>query len=256
SRLAPLARGRHAPLSHRGARRRPADLERVGHAGGGVPVPIAAVHAAGDLPVRLHLPDPVHAGRAPGADLRLPRPPFPPDPPRDHAQRDRPGPLPSRPRVPRSLLDCHLHDRLGAADAGGGLTVPAAVRILWRIVIKEFLQLRRDRKMIPALILGPLAQVLALGYAANTDVRLVPLVLVGQDRTSASRDLVRRFTESGWFRLAGAEDAPGRIEPWLVRGDAQVALVIGPGFGRAVELARTESPFWADRNAGLIPPAA
>lgn len=102
---------------------------------------------------------------------------------------------------------------------------------LLAVILKEFLQLRQDRKMIPVLLVGPLAQLLALGYAANLDVRDVPLVLVDQDRSRASRDLVERFTGSGYFDLVGSEDTAAAVEPWLVRGRAQLGLVIAPGYG-------------------------
>lgn len=109
---------------------------------------------------------------------------------------------------------------------------------LFRVLLKEFQQLRRDRQMIPALILGPMIQLLALGYAANTDVTRVPLLLVDRDRTAASRDLLERFTASGYFELAGVEADVRDIEPWLVDGRAQVALVVGAGYGESVAAGR------------------
>ncbi|HLX09045.1 MAG TPA: ABC transporter permease [Thermoanaerobaculia bacterium] len=105
---------------------------------------------------------------------------------------------------------------------------------LWRVIVKELFQLRHDRKMIPVLIVGPLFQMLALGYAANTDVDHIPTVLVDQDRTPASRTLVDRFTGSGYFTLAGAVPTADQAEPWLVDGRAQVALVIPGGYGEDV----------------------
>jgi ABC-2 type transport system permease protein len=57
------------------------------------------------------------------------------------------------------------------------------LRVLFRIVVKEFLQLRRDRKMIPAMIVGPLIQLLALGFAANLDVTDIPMAVVDLDRS-------------------------------------------------------------------------
>ena len=105
---------------------------------------------------------------------------------------------------------------------------------LLAVIVKEFLQLRQDRKMIPAMVIGPLVQLLALGYAANLDVTHVPMVLVDQDRTPASRALVERFTGAGTFDLVGAEDTVDRVDPWLVEGRAQIALVIAPGYGEAV----------------------
>jgi ABC-2 type transport system permease protein len=107
------------------------------------------------------------------------------------------------------------------------------VYALLRVVIKEFLQLRQDRKMIPVMIVGPLAQLLALGYAANLDVNSIPIVLVDQDRTAESRSLVERFTGSGYFDLVGSEDTAARVDRWLVDGRAQVALVIAAGYGDA-----------------------
>lgn len=102
------------------------------------------------------------------------------------------------------------------------------------MIIKELLQLLRDRRMLPMILLAPIAQLIAFGYAANTDVTDIPFVLVDQDRTSASRDLVDRFLGSGYFDLAGWEDGVGAIDPWLVRGRAQIALVIAAGYGDAV----------------------
>jgi ABC-2 type transport system permease protein len=105
---------------------------------------------------------------------------------------------------------------------------------LWRVIVKELFQLRHDRKMIPVLVAGPLIQMLALGYAANTDVNRIPTLLVDQDGTPASRALVDRFTGSGYFALVGAVATPDQVEPWLVDGRAEVALVIPGGYGADV----------------------
>ena len=102
---------------------------------------------------------------------------------------------------------------------------------LLAVIKKELQQLRRDKKVIPAMIVGPIIQLLALGYAANLDVLNVPLVLVDQDRSAASRDLVDRFLASGYFDLVATEDSPEGIDPWLLDSRAQLALVIGPGYG-------------------------
>jgi ABC-2 type transport system permease protein len=111
--------------------------------------------------------------------------------------------------------------------------------VLWRVVVKEFLQLRQDKKMIPVLLVGPVVQLLALGYAATMDVNDVPTVLVDQDRTPASRALVERFTGSGYFDVVGGEDTVGSVEPWLVTGRAQLALVIAAGYGDEAAAGRT-----------------
>ncbi|HVR70104.1 MAG TPA: ABC transporter permease [Vicinamibacteria bacterium] len=106
--------------------------------------------------------------------------------------------------------------------------------VLWRIVVKEFLQLRQDHRMIPIVFVAPVMQLVLFGFAVNTDVTRIPTVLVDQDRSAASRALLDRFTRSGYFELAGVEDTVSGIDGWLVSGDAQVALVIGAGYGRGL----------------------
>jgi ABC-2 type transport system permease protein len=105
------------------------------------------------------------------------------------------------------------------------------MRALWRVVVKEFHQLRHDRKMIPILLVAPIVQLVALGYAANMDVNDIPTLLVDQDRSPASRALVERFAGSRYFEVVGGEDTAERVEPWLVSGRAQLALVIAEGYG-------------------------
>jgi ABC-2 type transport system permease protein len=92
--------------------------------------------------------------------------------------------------------------------------------------------------MIPMILVGPIAQLLAFGYAANTDVTQVPLLLVDQDRSAASRMLVDRFVGSGYFDLVGSEDNVTGIDPWLIKGKAQIVLVIDHGYGAAVAAGR------------------
>lgn len=111
--------------------------------------------------------------------------------------------------------------------------------VLYHMIVKEFLQLLRDRKVLRMVFIAPAFQIMALGYAANLDVDKIPLLLVDQDRTAASRELTARFTGSGYFRLVGSEPTVRAVDPWLVSGRAQVALVIAAGYGEAVAAGRT-----------------
>src|SRR4029453_9863203 len=109
------------------------------------------------------------------------------------------------------------------------------MRVLWHVIVKELLQLRQDHKMLPLIFVAPLLQIVLFGSAVNTGVRGVPMVLVDQDRSPGSRDLVDRFVSSGYFTLLATEDHPRDIDAWLVSGRAHVALVIGSGYGAARE---------------------
>ncbi len=110
--------------------------------------------------------------------------------------------------------------------------------VLWRVIVKEFLQIRRDRKMIPVIFVAPVVQIILFGYAANMDVTSVPTVLVDEDKSAASRDLVGRFVESGYFEVVAGEERADAVDRWLVTSRAQMGLVIPPGFGAAIASGR------------------
>lgn len=105
---------------------------------------------------------------------------------------------------------------------------------LGAVARKEWIQLRRDpRSMILAFVL-PLAMVLFFSYAISWDLDDIPLAVVDHDRTAESRALVARFTASGYFSVAAAPAASREAERDLVRGRVRAALVIPPGFSRAL----------------------
>ncbi len=110
---------------------------------------------------------------------------------------------------------------------------------LIRVIVKEFLQLRQDRRMIPIVFFAPLIQLVVFGFAVNTDVQDVPVVLVDQDQSPASRELLNDFVRSGFFELAGTEQDLRAVDRWLLSGKAQMALVISAGYGDALASSRS-----------------
>ena len=113
------------------------------------------------------------------------------------------------------------------------------MHVLWRVIVKEFLQIRRDRRMIPVIFVAPVVQILVFGFAVNTDVTDVRTVLVDQDRSAASRDLVSRFVESGYFEVVGTAERAAEVDRWLVTSRADLGLVVGQGLGAALAAGRT-----------------
>jgi ABC-2 type transport system permease protein len=100
---------------------------------------------------------------------------------------------------------------------------------------KEFLELRRDPRLFGLIIVAPVLQLAVLGYAATTDVRHVPIVVVDADRSAASRRLVGQFAGSPYFNIVGEAGATKEIDEYLMTGKAWLALSIPPGFGDALE---------------------
>jgi ABC-2 type transport system permease protein len=103
----------------------------------------------------------------------------------------------------------------------------AVLSIIW----KEFLQLRRDRRLFPVLFISPILQLFLLGYAANLDVRDIPSVICDQDRSAASRDFIDRFINSGYFSVKARVERQDEIDPYLDNGHAAMAFVVPRGFG-------------------------
>jgi len=103
------------------------------------------------------------------------------------------------------------------------------------LVQKEFQQFRRDKKMRAIVIVAPIMQILVLGYAANMDVKDVPLAVYDQDRSAESRDLAAAFVSSGSFLLAASPQSNREVDETLSSGRAEIALVIPPDFGSRLE---------------------
>ncbi len=103
------------------------------------------------------------------------------------------------------------------------------------LVRKEFLELRQSPRLLGLLIVAPVLQLTLLGYAATTDVIDVPIVVVDGDRTVRSRQLIERFSASAAFRVVGEELSPSAVDGHLAAGRAWLAVVVPPGFERAIE---------------------
>ena len=100
------------------------------------------------------------------------------------------------------------------------------MRRLWFIMWKELLELRQDPRLFGVIFIAPVVQLTMLGYAASTDVRNVPVVIVDQDRSAPSRALIDRFEASPYFTVVGTAANLNEIDPWLERGRAWLALAI------------------------------
>ena len=115
------------------------------------------------------------------------------------------------------------------------------MRTIAFIIRKEFQQIRRDRRMLPLIFIAPVLQIILLGYAANMDVKDIPLAICDQDRSVESRHLVAGFLESGSFAASAWLPDAGAVEASIERGVSSLALVIPPGYGRSQSAGRVSS---------------
>ncbi|MBM4284465.1 MAG: ABC transporter permease [Deltaproteobacteria bacterium] len=130
------------------------------------------------------------------------------------------------------------------------------LRRLWHIMLKEFIQVWRDRRLRLFLFLPPLVQLVVYGYAINFDLKHVPTAVYDEDRSPASRDLVSRFRASEYFQVQHFIDNPARLRDLVDRGEITLAVRIPPDFARRLKSGKTASLQLiidaTDSNAALI----
>jgi ABC-2 type transport system permease protein len=107
------------------------------------------------------------------------------------------------------------------------------------VLLKEFVQLRRDRLTFAMLVGVPILQLLLFGYAINGDPRQLPTAIVALDEGPFSRSIVRAAENTGYFRVV-ASVSDGQAEAMLARGEVQFVIVIPADFSR--RLLRGEHP--------------
>ncbi|HYD32123.1 MAG TPA: ABC transporter permease [Azospirillaceae bacterium] len=100
------------------------------------------------------------------------------------------------------------------------------------LFIKEILAVWRDRKSRFVLIVPPLVQLFVFSYAATYDVTNVPIAVLDQDRTAASRELVSRFAASTTFTRILYLDHPSQIASIVDAKEAMMVVHIGADFER------------------------
>lgn len=101
---------------------------------------------------------------------------------------------------------------------------------IFRIMIKELIELKRDRWMRFHLLVPPLLQMLVFGYAATFEVFHVSTVILDHDHSQESRDLIERFAANGRFTVSGMARTENDVTRDLNDGTASVAITIQPGF--------------------------
>jgi len=114
---------------------------------------------------------------------------------------------------------------------------------MWRriisIIIKEFIQLRRDRRSMAMVLVLPIIQMGILGYVVRTDIKDVSLVVWDACNTVESRELITSFQQTEFFLVNYYATDYDEIAQRIESGDAKAALVIPPEYSRAVNRGET-----------------
>jgi len=112
---------------------------------------------------------------------------------------------------------------------------------IWHITRKEFIQTFRDPRMVMIIFVAPIVQLFIFGYALTTDVTNITVAVMDLDKSAAGRRLTDALFNSGYFINAGAVDSDEQLEAALVRGLADMALVIPVDFSDKLDRGETAS---------------
>ena len=108
------------------------------------------------------------------------------------------------------------------------------------IIVKEFIQLKRDRLTFGMIIGIPVLQLILFGYAINADPKRLPTAVLSADSSVYSRSLISALQTSGYFRIEHQVASEEELERLLALGQVQFAITIPENFGR--RLVRGERP--------------
>ncbi len=112
----------------------------------------------------------------------------------------------------------------------GGLS---GARIL-AVLIKEFIQLTRDRLTYAMILVMPVVQLLLFGYAINNDPRDLPTAVLVQDQGPMARSTLSALVNSGYFKIVRTATSPAELDEAVARGEVQFALTVPADFTRRV----------------------
>jgi ABC-2 type transport system permease protein len=103
---------------------------------------------------------------------------------------------------------------------------------LKQMLIKELIQVVRDKRTRFILIGPPIIQMLVFGYAANFEIHNVATVVVDLDHSQESRELISRFTSSPYFNVQAQLSDPTQAHGLIDQGKTTLALEIDAGFAQ------------------------
>lgn len=109
---------------------------------------------------------------------------------------------------------------------------------VWAVMRKEFIEVWRDPRSLAFVLLMPVVMLMLYGYGISSDIRNVPLALYDLDGEPPARELVRRLTSTGYFRVAARVANLRELRASIDRGEARLGLVIPEDFSRDVAAGR------------------
>jgi ABC-2 type transport system permease protein len=123
---------------------------------------------------------------------------------------------------------------LPTAQAARRLPGEGFWRKTWAMLVKEFIQLKRDRVSFAMIIMIPLIQLLLFGYAINTTPRNLPTAVLMQESSDLSRSILAALENTKYFRVTKLPKSEAEVDQLLASGDVLFAIEFPTKFERSV----------------------
>jgi ABC-2 type transport system permease protein len=104
----------------------------------------------------------------------------------------------------------------------------------WAIVLKEFIQMKRDRVTFAMMVGIPLMQLMLFGFAINSDPKHLPTAIRAADQGPFARTLVAALKHSGYFTLVREAATEAEAHDLLQQGEVQFVINIPEDFSRRI----------------------
>jgi ABC-2 type transport system permease protein len=103
------------------------------------------------------------------------------------------------------------------------------------IIRKEFIQIWRDPRTLALILVMPIMQLFLLGYAANSEIRNLPLAVFDQDRGSGARALLDAYRAADYFEIAFDVDSEDQVRYLIESGDARLGMIIPSNYSTKIK---------------------
>jgi ABC-2 type transport system permease protein len=109
------------------------------------------------------------------------------------------------------------------------------MRTIIFILQKEFIQIFRNKMMLPIIFVIPIVQLLILSYTATFEIKNASIAFVDMDKSYSSRTLMNKFEASPFFEVIGTVDHLKQLEKPMRRRQVEIILVIPKNFERLLK---------------------
>ena len=110
----------------------------------------------------------------------------------------------------------------------------------WAVVVKEFIQMRRDRLTFGMMVGIPIIQLILFGFAINSNPKHLPTAVYAADNSPFARTVIWALHNSSYFDLTREAHSAAEIKTMLAEGEVQFAVTVPVDFSR--KLLRGEKP--------------